>query len=137
MERGAQRLEVAEDPSAQLEQHVLADLARADEEQVARDRLGERREQHDPDDDEQRIEVVVGADRRDAGVDALLDQVGDREARGVLDQDDRDQAPDRPLVGPQQFAQQRAGAADELPLDALDALVVVGLRDAAPRRWQS
>ena len=132
MERRAQRLEVSEDPAAHLEQHILADLARSDQEQVARDRLGERREEHDPHDHEQRLEVVVGGDGWDAGVDALLDQEGDREARRVLDQHDPDQDPDRPLVRLEQLAEQGARAADEPALDALVPLVVVVLRDAAP-----
>jgi hypothetical protein len=104
VEGRAEHLEVPEHPAPQLEEHVLTDLAGPDEEHLARHRLGQGGHEHQPHDQEERLEVVAGSDGRDAGVDALLDQVGDGQAGGVLDHDDRDQDPDRPLVGGEELA---------------------------------
>ncbi len=72
------------------------------------------------------------ADRRDALVDALLDQVGDGEPGGVLDEHDRDQQPEPPAVRAQQVAEQPAGAGLQQPGHLVGDLLPVG-GDAAPR----
>ncbi len=133
VERGAEHLEVPEDPAPDLEEDVLADGARTDQEELPGDRLHDGGDQHHRDDGEERVEVVALADGRDAGVDALLDEVGDGEARGVLHDDDRDEDLDRPLVRRQQLAQQPLGPASEpRPGHPLGGLVGVDLGDPAP-----
>ena len=135
MEGRAERLEVPEDAATDLVEHVLPDPALHHQEAVARESLGQRRQQHDGDHGEQRLEVVALPDRRDAGVDADLDEVGDRQACDVLDEDDRHQHPQRLAVRRQQLAQQPARAAAEPDAAAgepLGRLVGVGLRLASP-----
>ena len=113
MELRVQRREVSEHPAPQGVQDVLADEALHHQEPVPRDGLGQRGAQHQGDHGDQRGEVVVGADRRDAGVDADLDEVGDREPGGVLDDHDEQEQLQRPGVRRQQLAQEAAGASAE------------------------
>ena len=113
MELRVEGLEVSEDPATQRVQDVLADESLHHQEPVARDRLGQRRAEHERHHGGQRGEVVVGADRRDAGVDADLDEVGDREPGGVLDDHDEQEQLQRPGVRRQQLAQEAAGASAE------------------------
>jgi hypothetical protein len=108
-------LEVSEDPAAQRVQDVLADAPLHHQEPVARDRLGQRRAEHERHHGGQRGEVVVGADRRDAGVDADLDEVGDGEPGDVLDQHDEHEQLQRPGVRRQQLVGVDGGLAAPRP----------------------
>ena len=134
MELRVEGLEVAEHPAAQCVQDVLADAPLHHEEPVARDRLGQGRPEHQRHHGGQRREVVVGADRRDAGVDADLDEVGDGEAGDVLDQDDEDEQFQRSGVRRQQLTQEPPGASTEpAGRQPLGRLVGVDRGLAAPR----
>ena len=86
VERGRQLLEVREDPPAQGEQHLLPDPPGQHEEGDPGDRLDHHSHQQDGDDDLERGLVVALQDRRDAAVDAFLDEVGHGQAGGVLDE---------------------------------------------------
>ena len=81
----------------------------------------------------ERLEIVALLDRWDAGVDALLDEVGDRQPGGVLDHHDQDQELEGALVRPQQPAQQPPrGAAQPRRLVLVADLLSIGLEDPAP-----
>ena len=104
MEPEAERLEVVEQPRAQVEQQRLSDASRALEEQPEGDRLHERDEREDRDDQDERAGVAAAAaqQRRDAPVDAELDQVRPCHRRRVLHDDEHAQPPQGPPVRPQQ-----------------------------------
>ena len=109
VEGQAQRLEVVEHPAAQVEQDGLADPAGPDAGTLRATACVASATPARPTITSSGSRSLSGEHRRDAAVDALLDQVGDRQPRGVLDQHDRDQDPDHPPVRPQQLAEQRAG----------------------------
>jgi hypothetical protein len=135
VEGGAEALELPEHPLPDLEQDVLTDRPGPHQEHVAGDRLGDGRDQHGTHDQQQGPEVVVLGDRRDAGVDADLDEERDRETRGVLDHHDQHQPLEGGGVGLQQVAEEPARAGGE-PRGRLVGQLVAGDLvggDATPR----
>src|SRR6478735_11219119 len=92
---------------------VWREMAGPDEEEVARNGLGHRGTEHEADDEQQRPEVAGGTDGRDAGVDALLDEVRDGQAGGVLDDDDDHEPPEGAAPRTQHLRQEPAGAAGQ------------------------
>ena len=78
------------------------------------------------------VAAAARQQRRDAEVDAALDQPRDRQPGRVLDHHDRDQQPDDLQVRPQQVDQQGPAALLQEPAGAVGHLVVVLGGDPAP-----
>ena len=108
----AQRLQVVEEPQAEVEQDVLPDPPGKAEKGPVGDG-GDRHHAAEDDDQRQQPVQVAGPARPDALVDGEADQVGDGERRRGLEQDQGGGAQDRPPVGPDQLAEQAAHARPE------------------------
>ena len=95
VERDVEPLEMPEHPPPQLEQHLLADPARALQEEHPAGGLDQHHPAQHADDDHQRVRRAAGQDRRDAVVDAALHQQRNRKARNVFHHDDERKQRDR------------------------------------------
>ena len=109
VERDRQPLEVREQPLAEFQHDVFAELAYQPDEGTGRDRLdgdGGKEPRHD---DRQRHRVTAADQRRDALVDAETDQPGPGQGGQVRGHDQDERAGHRPLVRPEQIGQQPPG----------------------------
>jgi hypothetical protein len=132
VERQAQPLEVVEHPLPQVEQHRLADAPRHDEERPPQPRLRRRGHEQQHDDGDEGVRRAAAGDRRDAVVDAELDEVRPGHRGGVLHEDHHDEQPDRALVRREQRTQQPPRPGAQQQRDVGREVVVALVRDAAP-----
>jgi hypothetical protein len=131
VEGQAEPLEVVEHASPQLEQHLLAEPPDQEEEHPQGDEL-DQRGGHQQSDDQRQRSRVAGDHRRDAAVDAHLDQVGAGHGRPVADQHHHERLDDQPAARPQHRAEQPAAARPQQDGETAGQLVGVLGGDSAP-----